>query len=85
MTVTARDQDRVAPHNTTRFSLRSNQRSARFFLIDAVSGVISLKESILEDNAEKYDVSCFSSVTANDAGRDLTVEELEWTHACQNT
>ena len=58
VTVTARDRDRIEPHNVTRFSLRADQSSARFFLIDEVTGAITLKESILDDSAERYEVSC---------------------------
>ncbi len=64
MTVSARDRDRVAPHNTTRYSLRSDQASARFFLIDEVKGTISLKESILGESAERYEVSAGEIIPA---------------------
>ena len=56
VTVTARDRDRIAPHNVTRFSLRAGQSSARFFLVDEVTGVITLKESILDESSERYEV-----------------------------
>ncbi len=56
VTVSAKDGDRIAPHNATRYSLRSDQSSARFFMIDEVTGVISLKQSLLDGTDERYEV-----------------------------
>ena len=43
-----------APHNVTRFSMSAN--SGENFMIDAVTGKVALKKSLLGADNERYEV-----------------------------
>ena len=70
--VSARDEDRIAPHNTIRYSLSSQSQGRDLFYVNSVSGEIVLTSSLLTVEAEELQLR----IVAADEGEPVRSAEV---------
>ena len=68
------------PHNITRFSIREDSTSD-FFLVDSVTGAVSLKRSLLKDTKESYEVTWLQLAIKTQLTQNMCIAFLQrWTN-----